>query len=75
MNNLIQLSIEEYSLKADAICKRFPQLEDQYACAAQNAEDSMVDCEGLSLMEAFADRSQDQLDYFAMSLEGFGEQA
>ena len=74
MNNLIQLGNKEYNLKADAICKRFPHLESRYACADQNAEDSMVDCEGLSRAEAFVDRSQEQLDYFAMSLEGFGVQ-
>jgi len=70
-----QLSREEYDIKEAAICADYPQLSHRYACASQNAEDSMIDCEGLSAQEAFEDYSQDRLDYFAMSLEGFAEEA
>ena len=68
-----QLTEEAFNAKSEAILERFPSVKHRAPCAALNAEQALVECEGYSRWEACIDRSQEFLDYFAMSLEGFAE--
>ena len=66
-----QFEIDE---KIEEIKARYPQVADRAACAAQNATESLISCEGYDADLAAVDRSEKWLGYFEASLEGLAEE-
>lgn len=75
MSNLEQLGREVFNERADKIIARFPECNDRGVIeeAGRNAQQCLVDMHGFSWAEAEGDTSQENLDYFAMSMEVFSE--
>ena len=70
-----QYSRKEFDRRLEAVVAEYPQVADKAPCASQNAEDSLVDVEGYNSEDAFNDRSELFIQYFAASMWGFAEDA
>ena len=69
-----QLSEDEFDSRCDAVLADYPEVAHRANCAAQNAEQALVQCEGYSAEEAANDLSELFIHYFSASLAGFAEE-
>jgi hypothetical protein len=75
MSNLAQLSEAEFNSKTNAVIARYPAISEVASWdAAENADLSMVEVEGLTAEQTVNDKSQEWVNYFAMSMEGIQEE-
>lgn len=69
-----QMDLDEFNKRMDKVLAEYPTVQHRAACAAQNAEKSLRECDGYTMAQSAHDYSEQFIYYFACSLAGFTEE-